>query len=183
MHKKQPLQNIRAEEYHKRHPGTAILDLQINKLFSQGKTVVQIAMEIPCSESTVYRALRRVQDFISNQNYDRFLQTLRKAIDQVPPNFGDIDTPSALEVLYTAYAENDEHRTEECNAAWLSLDSRLSDLPVAISNPIFDRVFRLCSCYERSGFTDGFKLGVHMANELGIWPSTAVARGAYCSPG
>lgn len=157
---------LREEDYRSRHPATANLDLRICKLSDRGKTAVQIAMDIPCSESTVYRALRRVQDFISAQNYDHFLQTLRKAIDQTPPSLGDGDTQSALEVLYTAYAENNEHRTEECNAAWLALDARLSDLPVAISNPIFEKVYALCSCYERSGFTDGFKLGVHMAGEL-----------------
>lgn len=160
------LQDIQEESYRRRHPGTADLDLHISKLSSHGKTAVQIAMEIPCSESTVYRALRRIQDFVSAQNYAHFLQQLRKAIDQDPPNFGDCEAQSALEMLYTAYAENNEHRTEECNVALLALDARLSDLPVAISNPIFEKVCVLCSSYERSGFTDGFKLGVHMANEL-----------------
>ena len=166
MDKKPLLQAFQEADYRSRHPATADLDLRICKLSDRGKTAVQIAMEIPCSESTVYRALRRVQDFISAQNYDRFLQALRKAIDQTPPNVGDGDTQSALKVLYAAYAENNEHRTEECNAAWLALDVRLSDLPVAISNPIFEKVCALCSCHERNGFTDGFKLGVHMANEL-----------------
>lgn len=160
------LPNIREEEYRKRHPGTATLDFRIYKLSSHGKTAVQIAMEIPCSESTVYRALRRVQDFVSAQNYDLFLQALRKTIDQDPPNFGDDNAKSALEMLYVAFAENNEHETAECNAAFFALDAILSDLPVVISNPIFDRVCALCSCHERNGFTEGFKLGVHMANEL-----------------
>lgn len=166
MGKKHLQQNLPEEDYRKLHPGTANLDFQICALVGRGKTAVQIAMEIPCSESTVYRALRRVQDFISAQNYDRFLQTLRKAIDQDPPNFGDDNATSALEMLYVAYAENNEHRTEECNAGFLALDTILSDLPVAISNPIFERVCALCSCHERKGFTEGFKLGVHMADEL-----------------
>lgn len=165
MEKKQMLQGIIEEDYRKRHPGTADLDLRISKLSGNGKTAVQIAMEIPCSESTVYRALRRVQDFISAQNYDRFLQALRKSIDQSPPNF-DGNAQSALEMLYTAYAENNEHETAECNAAFLALDAILSDLPLATTDPIFDKVCVLCSCHERSGFTEGFKLGVHMANEL-----------------
>lgn len=154
------------DAYAAEHPSTAHMDLRIWQMYSKGTSAVRIAMEIPCSESTVYRSLRRVQDFISAQNYDRFLQALRKAIDHDPPNFGDNNAKSALEMLYVAYAENNEHETAECNAGFLALDTILSDLPVAISNPIFEKVCALCSCHERSGFTEGFKLGIHMAGEL-----------------
>ena len=165
MEKKQPLQDIQPEEYRKRYPGTADLDLRINNLIHLGKTAVQIAMEIPCSESTVYRALRRMQKFTSAQIFDRFLQTLRKDIDQHPPRF-DGNAQSALEMLYTAFAKNKACETEECCNAILSLEDMLSDFPVRISNAIREKVEKICDCYEHSGFTEGFKLGVHMANEL-----------------
>lgn len=165
VEKKHLLQDLREADYRRRHPGTADLDLRISKLSCRGKTAVQIAMEIPCSESTVYRALRRVQDFISAQNYDRFLQALRKAIDQAPPNF-DGNAQSVLEMLYTAYAENNEQGTVECNADFLVLDALLSELPLATTDPIIEKVCALCSCHERSGFTEGFKLGVHMVGGL-----------------
>lgn len=157
---------IREEDYRRCHPATAELDLRILNLSRRGKTAVQIAMEIPCSESTVYRALRRVQDFLSAQNYDYFLQALREAIDQNPPDFDDSNTPSVLEMLYAAYADNNDHEPMECNAGFVALDTLLSDFPLAVSDPIFDKVCVLCSSYERSGFTEGFKLGVHMASEL-----------------
>ena len=166
MDKKQLFQALQEAVYRKVHPGTADLDLRIMELSGLSKTAVQIAMEIPCSESTVYRGLRRVQDFISAQNYDRFLRVLRKAIDQDPPNLGDSNTTSALEMLYVAYAENKECETPECNAALLALDAMLSDFPVVISNAILEKVCPICDCYERSGFIEGFKLGVHMAGEL-----------------
>ena len=114
----------------------------------------------------MYRALRRVQDFLSAQNYDYFLQALREAIDQNPPDFDDSNTPSVLEMLYAAYADNNDHEPMECNAGFVALDTLLSDFPLAVSDPIFDKVCVLCSSYERSGFTEGFKLGVHMASEL-----------------
>ena len=166
MGNKYPLQNIREEDYRSRYPGTADLDLQIRKLSIHGRTAVQIALEIPCSESTVYRSLRRMQDFLSTQNYTLFLKYLRESINQDPPNFGDSNTHSPLEMLYAAYADNNEHEPAECNAGFVALDTVLSDLPLEVSDPIFDKVCILCSCYERSGFTEGFKLGVHMANEL-----------------
>ena len=164
MDKKQ-FQGIQQDAYRSYHSATADLDLQICELSSRGKTATQIAMEIPCSESTVYRALRRVQDFISVQNYDRFLQMLRQEIDQHPSSF-DGNAQSALEMLYTAYAENNEHETAECDTDFLALDAILSDFPLALSNSIFEKVCALCSIHERNGFTEGFKLGIHMAHEL-----------------
>ena len=166
LDKKKIVYNFPEENYRGRHPGTADLDLRITKLSGSGKTAVQIAMEIPCSESTVYRALRRVQDFISAQNYARFLQALRKTIDQNPPDFCNNTNLSVLEMLYAVYADQNDHESAECNAGFLALNEILSDLPLATIDPIFEKVCALCSCYERSGFTDGFKLGVHMANEL-----------------
>lgn len=168
MDKQQLLQVLTnwADDYQQFRPATSEMDLSIFRAYCSGKSAVQIAMDTPCSESTVYRAIRRVQNFISSQNYDRFLQALRKAIDQDPPNFGDDNTKSALEMLYVAYAENKECETTECTAALLALDTMLSDFPVVISNAILDKVCPICDCYERSGFTEGFKLGVHMANEL-----------------
>lgn len=160
------LQHNQEEVYRSRHPATADLDLKIYQLSGQGKTAVQIAMKIPCSESTVYRALHRVQDFLSAQNYDCFLRALREAIDQNPPELGDNNAQSVIEMLYAAYADLNDHETAECNAGFLALDEVLADLPLALSDSVFDKVCVLCSCYERSGFTDGFRLGIHMASEL-----------------
>ena len=50
-------------QYQVLHPRTAETDLSIIKLFAYGKSVIQITMEIPCSEATVYRAIHRVKDF------------------------------------------------------------------------------------------------------------------------
>lgn len=165
MDKERSLQSIPEADYRSHHPATAELDLRIFEMSNHGNTATQIAMVLHCSESTVYRARRRIQEFVSAQNYGRFLQVLRNALDQHPPSF-DGNTQSALEVLYTVYAENNEQGTAECEAGFLALDELLSDLPLATTDPVFDKVCALCSCYERSGFTGGFKLGVHMANEL-----------------
>lgn len=160
------LPTVREEDYRSRHPATADLDLRICKLYDRGKTAVRIAMEIPCSESTVYRALRRVQDFISAQNYDCFLQALRKAIEHNPPDFLESTDQSVLEMLYAVYAEQNDQESAECNAGFLALNQILSDLPLATIDPIFEKVCALCSCYERSGFTSGLKLGVKLGDEL-----------------
>ena len=53
------------ENYRQTHPRTADLDIAVIKKFSSGKTAVQIAMEIPCAEATVYRAANRVDQYLA----------------------------------------------------------------------------------------------------------------------
>lgn len=53
--------------YEHLHPKTTEIDIQIMKKFSIGKSMVEIAMEIPCAESTVYRARKRVQHFFNEE--------------------------------------------------------------------------------------------------------------------
>ena len=72
---KMMLQHFEAREdaYRSHHPSTAEMDIAVFRAHCAGKTALQISMDVPCSESTVYRALRRVQDFLSSQNYKHFL--------------------------------------------------------------------------------------------------------------
>ena len=46
------------------HQRTADIDLLIIRKFAEGKGAVQIAMEVPCAEATVYRAVSRVRRFL-----------------------------------------------------------------------------------------------------------------------
>lgn len=167
MDKDQPFHRIQADAYRRHHPATAELDLKIRELSSLGKTAVQIAMELPCSESTVYRALRRVQNFRSSQHFERFLQSLRESLDQNPSNCAG-NVQSVMERLYTAYANSKECEPEECRDAILALEDILSDFPVRISKAIRKKVEPICDCYERHGFTEGFKIGFHMSNEISV---------------
>ena len=55
-------------DYKKQHNRTADLDFMIARQFSSGKTAIQIAMDIPCGEATVYRAIRRITNFLKYEN-------------------------------------------------------------------------------------------------------------------
>ena len=55
------------EIYKQLHNQTAEMDLKIIELFTKGKNAVQIAMAIPCSEATVYRAKERVERFLQEK--------------------------------------------------------------------------------------------------------------------
>ena len=54
-------------KYQRMHARTAELDFAIIQKAANRKTVVQIAMEIPCAEATVYRAINRVSQFLTDE--------------------------------------------------------------------------------------------------------------------
>ena len=45
------------DDYRKRHPSFAEMDIAIFRACCSGKSAVRIVMEIPCAESTVYRSI------------------------------------------------------------------------------------------------------------------------------
>lgn len=158
--------DARVNDYRRLHPSTAEMDIAIYQKFSRGKTAVQISLEIPCSESTVYRALHRVRNFIQASDLDRFMDTLQECIAQHDPNFGDGNARSVLEMLHIAYGRFNHFESPESKAGYTELYSKLSSLSLQSTDQIIDIVSSLCHSYERDGFTEGLKLGVRMGNEL-----------------
>ncbi len=49
------------------HSRTAETDLKIIELLAKGKTVVQVSMDVPCAESTVYRTKGRAKQFLDEE--------------------------------------------------------------------------------------------------------------------
>ena len=153
-------------EYQRLHPVTAETDLQICRMFCTGRTVLQISMSIPCSESTVYRAINRIRKFTQATNIDRFLEDIRASIAQYNPNFGDGGANSALEMLFIAYLEYNNLEGDDVRAGFSKLDNALSGFPLATADTIIAEVCALCHSHERAGFTEGIKLGVKLSQEL-----------------
>lgn len=168
MDKKELLQALeeRADDYRRHRPTTAEMDIAIIRAYCSRKNAVQVAMDIPCSESTVYRAIRRVHDFLQGHIATTFIEALRQHLTQYSPSFGDCDTQSVLEMLYVTYLEHNDLEGEDIKAGFAKLDNTLSDLPLTTVDNIIDEVCALCHSHERNGFTEGLKLGVKLGNEL-----------------
>lgn len=168
MDKKQLLQALeeRADDYRRFRPTTAEVDISIFRAYCSGKTAAQISMDIPCSESTVYRAIRRIQDFLQRPNMTSFMDALRKHLVQYDPCYGDGDAQSALEMLYTAYCEFNRFESADSKTSFSELYAILTGLPLTTIDRVIDEVCALCHYHERDGFTEGLKLGVKLGNEL-----------------
>lgn len=168
MDKKQMLHAVeaRAEDYRLSHPATADTDIAIARLIAHGKSAVQVSMEIPCSESTVYRALSRVRDFLSVPDLDDFLDILLRLVAENPPNYGDWNAQSVLEMLYVAYGEYNRFESDQTKAGFEELYRFLRDIPLKKVDLVIDLVCDIAHFYERDGFIEGLKLGVRLGGEL-----------------
>ena len=51
-------------QYQQRHMRTAEMDMRILEQLAKGRSATQIALETPCSEATVYRAIGRATEFL-----------------------------------------------------------------------------------------------------------------------
>ena len=168
MEKTQMIQALeeRMEDYRARRPVTAEMDAEIFRAFCSGKSVAQIAMDMPCAEATVYRALRRVKDFLKLPELVPFLEILCKHVSANAPNFGDGDAKSLLEMLYVAYGEYNRFETDEVKRGFESLYDLLKGLPLKSIDQVIYTVCGLCRDHEQSGFTEGVKVGVRLGDEL-----------------
>lgn len=168
MEKQLMLQKLeeKAEEYRKYRPSTAEMDIAIFRAFCSGKSAVRIAMDTPCAESTVYRAIRRVKDYLKLPEELPFVEILRRHIAENTPHFGDWNAQSVLEMIYVTYTDYNRLESEGSKAAYNTLYDRLSDLPLKTLDKIIDVVADLCHFHERDGFTEGVKLGIRLGDEL-----------------
>lgn len=168
MDKKQMLHGLeaRAEDYRLSHPATSEMDISIFRAYCSGKSAVRIAMDTPCAESTVYRAIRRVKDYLKLPEMVPFMEVLRNHIAAHAPNYGDWNAQSILQMLYVAYSEYNRFETDDVKSGFEGLYDLLRGLPLKNLDSVIDAVCDLCHSHEQAGFTEGLKVGVRLVDEL-----------------
>lgn len=161
--KQMQLQHFEAEKeaYRIHHSATAEMDTAIFRAHCTGKTPLQIAKEIPCSEAAVHQSLYRVQAYLCLPYRKSRLKTLlRQTCD------GDQDSRSLPEMLYTAYTERNPIDIGCAKTGFAELLGLLSILSDQSLDTAMNLVCDLCQHHERSGFIEGVRVGFHLANEL-----------------
>lgn len=156
----------KVETYRVSHPSTAEMDIVIFRAHCSGKNATQISMDIPCAESTVYRAIRRVKEFLQKPEIIPFIDVLKMHIASSPPSYGAWNIHSVLDMLYVAFTNYNKIAPEEAKHHLQELRLSLEQVPSIDFDNAINIVSNLCNNYERSGFTEGLKLGIHLANEL-----------------
>ena len=95
-----------------------------------------------------------------------YIEKLKSYLAQNPPDYGDCDAGSILEMLYTYYNQYNRLDTPQIKSDFETLYHQLTGKSLRELDSIIDTVTTLCWHHEKSGFTEGIKLGILLATEL-----------------
>ena len=95
-----------------------------------------------------------------------FYETLKNHIEAHPPNYGDSDIQSILEMLWNTYCQHNQLDTEQIREGFTELYRHMKHLPLSNVDGVIDIVCSLCWEYEKTGFVEGIKIGVVLSQEL-----------------
>ena len=95
---------------------------------------------------------------------EKFLETLKRHIAELPPNFGDGE--SVLTMLYECHNENNPYDNEQIRADFNVLYQQMNGMPLREMDRIVYPVCKLCRDHERAGFVEGIKIGFLMRYEV-----------------
>ena len=96
---------------------------------------------------------------------DEFMTSLQSKLDTLQPNYPN-NAESVLEVLYDTYNEHSCFENEQIKVDFEELYQRMNGKPLQEMDEIIYAVCTLCRDHEKSGFIEGVKVGIHLAQEL-----------------
>ena len=94
-----------------------------------------------------------------------YVAVLRKYVAENPPNYGS-NAHSILEMLFSYYHECNNTDTDAVKAAFEDLYQRMHGMPLREMDRIIDAVCTLCREHEKSGFSEGVKVGIQLSVEI-----------------
>ena len=95
---------------------------------------------------------------------NQFHDVLKRIVADHQPNFGDGD--SVLTMLYEAYSECNRLDDTQVKEDFNELYRMMNGMELREMDKIIYPVCKLCRDHERSGFIEGIKIGITLAQEL-----------------
>jgi hypothetical protein len=95
-----------------------------------------------------------------------YIEKLKTYLAEHPPDYGDCDAHSVLEMLYTYYSQYNRLDTPQIKSDFESLYHQLTGKSLRELDNIIDTVTTLCWQHEQFGFVEGIKVGLLLAAEL-----------------
>ena len=95
-----------------------------------------------------------------------YIEKLKSYLAQNPPDYGDCDAGSILEMLYTYYNQYNRLDTPQIKSDFETLYHQLTGKSLRELDNIIDTVTTLCWQHEQSGFVEGIKVGLLLSAEL-----------------
>ena len=96
---------------------------------------------------------------------ERYVKALQDYAQSHEPDYGDGE--SILTLLYEAYSDSNRMDDAQIKADFNELYRLMNGMPLREMDKIIYPVCTLCRDHERSGFVEGVKIGVMLADELG----------------
>ena len=93
-----------------------------------------------------------------------YYDVLNRYVSENQPSFGDGE--SVLTLLYEAYSECNRLDDTQIKADFNELYRLMNGMELQEMDKIIYPVCKLCRDHERSGFTEGIKIGIMLAREL-----------------
>ena len=93
-----------------------------------------------------------------------FYDVLNRYVSENQPSFGDGE--SVLTLLYEAYSECNRLDDTQIKSDFNELYRLMNGMELQEMDKIIYPVCKLCRDHERSGFTEGIKIGIMLAREL-----------------
>ena len=95
---------------------------------------------------------------------EKLIAQLRQYVADHPPDYGDGDCHSILDMLYYRYSECNRLDNAEIQTAFADLYQQMHGMPLREMDRIIDVVCTLCREHEKAGFTEGIKTGILLYN-------------------
>ena len=95
-----------------------------------------------------------------------YIEKLKTYLAEYPPDYGDCDAQSVLEMLYTYYSQYNRLDTPQIKSDFEELYQQLTGKSLRELDNIIDTVTTLCWQHEQSGFVEGIKVGLLLSAEL-----------------
>ena len=96
---------------------------------------------------------------------NEYIEALKRYVAEHPPNYGR-DAHTILEMLYCYYHECNNADSNAVKEAFEELYQQMHGMPLREMDRIVDAVCVLCTEHERSGFIEGIKVGIGLAQEI-----------------
>ena len=97
-----------------------------------------------------------------------FFAELQNRIMQQTPNYQDGDTESLLEMLFNVYTEFNGFDNEMIREDFNNLYAAMNGKTLREIDQVIYPVCTLCRDHEKTGFQEGVKVGIRLAQEANI---------------
>lgn len=97
---------------------------------------------------------------------EKLIAQLQQYVADHPPDYGDGDCHSILDMLYYQYSECNRLDNDEIKAAFADLYQQMHGMSLREMDRIIDVVCTLCREHEKAGFTEGIQVGFRIRLEL-----------------